>query len=79
MEFVVVGGVAMVLRGSSRVTVDLDVCYSRDVENLRRLAAALAPYRPRLRGAPPELPFQWDERTLASGLNFTLATDLGDV
>lgn len=79
VDFVVVGGVAMVLRGSSRVTLDIDVCYSRDQANLQRLAAALAPYRPRLRGAPPDLPFLWDERTLASGLNFTLTTDLGDV
>ena len=79
VHFVVVGGVALVLRGSSRVTVDLDLCYSRDRANLRRLVGALAPFRPRLRGAPPDLPFLWDERTLASGLNFTLATDLGDI
>ena len=79
VEFVVVGGVALVLRGSSRVTLDLDLCYSRERGNLRRLAAALAPFHPRLRGAPPDLPFLWDERTLASGLNFTLTTDLGDL
>lgn len=79
VDFVVVGGVALVLRGSSRVTLDLDVCYARDPDNLRRLAAALAPYHPRLRGAPPDLPFLWDDRTLASGLNFTLTTDLGDL
>jgi hypothetical protein len=79
VDFVVVGGVAMVLRGSSRLTVDIDLCYARDPANLQRLAAALAPYHPRLRGAPPELPFLWDERTLASGLNFTLTTDLGDI
>jgi len=79
VHFVVVGGVALVLRGSSRVTVDLDLCYSRDRANLRRLVGALAPFRPRLRGAPADLPLLWDERTLASGLNFTLATDLGDI
>ncbi|HXH83019.1 MAG TPA: DUF6036 family nucleotidyltransferase [Candidatus Tectomicrobia bacterium] len=79
VRFVVVGGVALVLRGSTRVTLDLDVCYDRDGDNLRRLAAALAPFHPRLRGAPPELPFIWDDRTLASGLNFTLTTDLGDL
>ncbi len=79
VEFVVIDGVAMVLRGSSRGTVDLDVRYARDADNLRRLASALAPYHPRLRGAPPELPFLWDARTLASGLNFTLTTDLGDL
>jgi uncharacterized nucleotidyltransferase DUF6036 len=79
VDFVVVGGVALVLRGSSRVTLDLDVCYSRERDNLRRVAAALGPFHPRLRGAPPDLPFLWDDRTLASGLNFTLTTDLGDI
>lgn len=79
VEFVVAGGVALVLRGSSRVTIDLDLCYARDRENLRRLAAALAPFHPRLRGAPPDLPFLWDEHTLRSGLNFTLTTDVGDL
>jgi hypothetical protein len=79
VEFAVAGGVALVLRGSSRVTLDLDLCYARQRENLRRLAAALAPFHPRLRGAPPDLPFLWDWQTLASGLNFTLTTDLGDV
>jgi hypothetical protein len=78
-EFVVIGGVAMVLRGSGRVTVDIDVCYARDDGNLARLARALAPYQPRLRGAPQDLPFPWDDRTLRSGLNFTLTTDLGDL
>lgn len=79
VRFIVIGGVALVLRGSTRMTVDLDVCYARDRDNLTKLAAALAPFHPRLRGAPPELPFQWDAPSLASGLNFTLTTDLGDL
>src|SRR5512142_2554774 len=60
VRFVIIGGIAMVLRGSSRVTVDLDICYARDAANLDKLASALAPFHPRLRGAPPELPFLWD-------------------
>ena len=79
VDFVVVGGVAMVLRGSGRTTVDLDVVYSRSPENLKRLADALRPFHPRLRGAPADLPFLWDDLTLRSGLNFTLTTDLGDL
>jgi len=79
VRFVVIGGVALVLRGSSRLTVDLDICYARDEENLARLAAALGSHHPRLRGAPPELPFIWDAQTLRSGLNFTLKTDIGDI
>lgn len=74
----IIGGVALVLQGSSRTTQDVDVCYARDRENLERLAAALAPLHPTLRGAPPGLPFRLDARTLVSGLNFTLTTDAGD-
>lgn len=69
VRYVVIGGVALVLRGSSRLTVDLDVCYARDADNLDRLAAALRPLHPTLRGAPPELPFIWDAQALRSGLN----------
>src|SRR6185436_9146272 len=39
----------------------------------------LAPYDPYLRGAPPGLPFKWDEKTVRMGLNFTLVTKLGDI
>jgi hypothetical protein len=77
VDFVVIGGVALVLHGSARTTADLDICYSRHPDNMKRLAEALAKRNPTLRGAPPSLPFRWDARTLASGLNFTLETDLG--
>ena len=43
----------------------------------RSLAAALAPLKPRLRGVPPTLPFQFDAETIRRGLNFTLTTDAG--
>ncbi len=62
---------AAILHGSARVTFD--------VENIERLAAALAPYRTYLRDAEPNLPFAWDAKTISGGLNFTLTTDLGDV
>jgi hypothetical protein len=32
-----------------------------------------------LRGAPPGLPFRFDEAKIQSGLNFTLSTSLGDL
>lgn len=80
VRFIVVGGWAAALLGSARTTLDVDVVYSRDQENIRRLAAALAPHSPYLRGAPPGLPFAFDERTIRNGLNFTLMTEtLGDV
>jgi hypothetical protein len=79
VEFAIIGGVALVLHGSARTTQDLDICYGRAGENLERLAAALRPFHPTLRGAPPHLPFLLDARSLASGLNFTLASDIGDI
>lgn len=70
---------AAVLHGSAYVTADLDICYSRDKENLKKLATALVPFNPALRGAPTDLPFRLDADSLNSGLNFTLTTDLGDL
>lgn len=79
VEFILVGGVAARAHGSARLTQDLDVVYARTAENLPRLAAALAPLGPYLRGAPPGLPFRLDAATLRAGLNFTLTTSLGDL
>jgi hypothetical protein len=79
VEFVVIGGVSASLHGSARFTFDLDICHSRAASNLRRLAAALAPFHPRPRGFPTDLPFLWDEHTLQNGTVFTLATDLGAI
>jgi predicted nucleotidyltransferase len=79
VDFIVVGGAAATAHGATRLTQDIDIVYARTADNLRRLVAALAPHRPYLRGAPPGLPFIWDERTLSNGLNFTLTTDLGDI
>lgn len=79
VEFVVVGGVALVARGAPRTTEDIDLCYRREDGNLTRLARALAPLQPYLRDAPPGLPFTLDAQTLKAGLNFTLTTSAGDV
>ena len=79
VEFVVIGGMAAVAHGSAHVTVDLDVVYERSEANIARLAAALAPLAPYLRGAPPGLPFRFDPPTIRAGLNFTLTTAAGDL
>ena len=79
VDFIVIGGLAATVHGSATATFDVDVVYSRTPENIRRLVEALAPYEPYLRGAPPGLPFRWDERTVRMGLNFALVTTLGDV
>ncbi|MBV8855641.1 MAG: hypothetical protein JOZ02_01650 [Acidobacteria bacterium] len=77
VEFIIVGGAAATAHGSARLTQDLDVVYRRTPENLSRLTRALAPHEPYLRGAPPGLPFIFDDKTIKSGFNFTLTTTLG--
>lgn len=79
VEFIVVGGVAARAHGSARMTNDLDILYRRTPENISRLAVALAPHLPYLRGAPPGLPFRWDPEAIRRGLNFTLTTAFGDL
>lgn len=79
VEFIVVGGAAGIAHGSAMITYDLDIVYNRSNENIARIVAALSEYRPYLRGAPPGLPFDWSDRTVKNGLNFTLTTSLGAI
>jgi hypothetical protein len=79
VEYLVIGGVAGTLHGSSMATYDLDIVYRRSKENIQRLVSALEPLEPYLRGVPPGLPFVWDVKTVERGLNFTLVTTLGDL
>jgi len=79
VEFIIIGGMAATAHGSAHVTVDLDLVYRRTLENIARLAAALQPLQPYLRGAPPGLPFRFDADTIKRGLNFTLVTSAGDL
>ena len=77
VEFVVIGGLAATVHGSAYVTYDVDVCYDRSPRNVERLCRALAGIHPKLRGAPPDVPFRFDPPAVLAGLNFTLDTDLG--
>lgn len=79
VDFIIVGGVAAILHGLGYTTYDLDVVYLRDRANIQNLVRCLGPHTPYLRGAPPGLPFKFDERTVRMGLNFTLITAFGDL
>lgn len=78
VDFVLIGGVAGNAWGSNYPTYDLDVVYARDRANIARLVVALEEIGVRLRGAPPDLPFQLDARTIENGSNFTFETPYGD-
>ena len=77
VEYIIVGAVCAMMHGALRPTIVLDICYRRTPENIRRLAAALSPLKPRPRGFPEGLPFVFEERTIQLGSNFTL--DIGGV
>jgi len=78
VDFVLIGGMAGIARGSNYPSFDLDVAYSRDKANVKRLVSALKEIGVRLRGAPADLPFQLDEKTIENGANFTFVTPHGD-
>jgi transcriptional regulator with XRE-family HTH domain len=77
VDFVLVGGLAGLAHGSSYPTYDLDIAYSRDGQNLRRLVEALREIGVTLRGASADLPFQLEVETIANGANFTFDTEFG--
>jgi hypothetical protein len=79
VDFVLIGGLAGMARGSSYPSYDVDIAYARTEENLERLASALRELNVTLRGAPPDLPFQLDARTLKSGAHFTFETPYGSL
>lgn len=79
VRFVLIGGLAAKVHGSPTLTVDIDVCPARDGDNLERLAAVLGELGAGLRGAPPNLPFHPDRRTLERAELLTLRTDHGDL
>jgi len=78
VDFVLIGGMAGLSHGSSFPTFDLDVVYARDRDNIARLVDALREIGVRLRGAPADLPFLLDAKTIENGSNFTLVTPHGD-
>ena len=77
VDFVVVGGIAATLLGSSHDTFDLDICPAADAGNLKSLGRALSELNARLRGVDEAVPFVADDRALAQVEVLTLETDAG--
>lgn len=81
VEYVLIGGLAAVLHGSPLPTLDADICPSRTLENLERLAAALVELDARIRtpDTPEGVPFPRDPAFLKGVELLNLVTRLGDV
>jgi len=77
VDFVVIGGIAVIAHGYERNTKDLDICYSPERANLEALGAVLLELNARLRGIEDEVPFVPDARTLQRTQMLTLDTDEG--
>lgn len=57
LDFVIIGGFAVVTHGSSLVTRDLDICAVLSPENVEKLRATLADWNPKHRMTPQRLSF----------------------
>src|SRR4051794_33938305 len=77
VDFVVIGGIAMVLQGSARNTRDLDIVFGPGKANLQRLGEVLVDLEARLRDVETPLPFVPDARTLNNVELLTLGTSKG--
>jgi predicted nucleotidyltransferase len=77
VDFVVIGGIAMVLHGSARVTRDLDIAYAPTPANLKALGEVLIELGATLRDVDADLPFVPDHRTLRRTEMLCLSTSAG--
>lgn len=73
----VIGGIAAIAHGSSRLTQDLDICFATPADNLLALGDVLTGLGSRLRGVDEDLPFTPDAGTLRNVQLLTLTTDKG--
>jgi hypothetical protein len=81
VDFVVIGGLAATIHGSTLVTFDVDVTPRRSRDNLARLSEALTELGARIRddaGGPGVL-FNHDAASLADAQMWNLTTDAGDL
>lgn len=79
IEFVVVGGFAGVLHGSTLVTRDLDLCTVLTADNIEKLRHALEKFHPKHRMTPDKLSFLQIPPKGTQVENLYLETDLGVV
>jgi predicted nucleotidyltransferase len=77
LRYVLIGGLAANMWGSDQVTLDVDICYARDQENLTVLVKALKDLDAHLRGWPQGVPEFIDERAFRLGDTMTFETKFG--
>lgn len=78
LRYVLIGGMAVTLHGGTRITHDADLAIASDLENRRRLVAALAPLRPRPMRLAQGAAWEWDERCVRAPWSI-FETDAGRI
>lgn len=79
VEFVIVGGLAVMMYGTGLVTDDVDVCVPFSADNLARIHRAVADLHPYHRLTPRKIPFVLKEGFEKGLRNLDIATDVGEV
>ena len=81
VEYVLIGGLAAVIHGSTAMTNDADIVPSPEPENLARLSAALVDLDARLRvdSTPEGIPFDPHPELIRSMAMLNMTTRCGDV
>lgn len=79
IDFVLIGGVAMISHGANALTQDVDLAYGVDSQNLERLAAFLPTIHARVLGRPGGEGFVITADILRRVRFLNLYTDLGEV
>ena len=79
IEFILIGGLAMISHGANTLTQDVDLAYALDPQNLERLAAFLPTIHARVLGRPANDNFVITPSTLAGVKFLNLYTSLGEV
>ncbi len=81
VDYVLIGGLAAVLHGSTAMTNDADICPANTAKNVARLSEVLAELEARLRApdSPDGLPFDPHPSLLTSITTLNLHTRCGDL
>jgi hypothetical protein len=79
LDFVIIGGVAAVLHGSTLLTRDLDICVPLGSGSFLALQKALEGLHPRVRAGAGLIPLDLDESRAASLKNLYITTDEGQL
>ena len=79
IPFVVVGGYASRMHGTSLLTEDIDLCLLLSPQNISKLREILAPFHPVHRMTPQRLSFSDYPSDISKINNLYVSTDLGQV